>query len=89
MLFFFPKITNIDNFTVLASNLHESIRTVSKRHHNIIPGLAEPRYTDIPAFANSEDPDQLKKPTDLDLHCLPFYKYENLFQPSGSSNLIG
>ena len=27
-----------------------------------------------PAFANSVDPDQLasKKPTDLDLHCLPF-----------------
>ena len=27
-----------------------------------------------PAFANSIDPDQLasKKPTDLDLHCLPF-----------------
>ena len=28
---------------------------------------------DIPSFANSVDPDQLasKKPTDLDLHCLP------------------
>ena len=23
-----------------------------------------------PAFANSVDPDQLKRPTDLDLHCL-------------------
>ena len=29
---------------------------------------------DMPAFANSVDPDQLAsmKPTDLDLHCLPF-----------------
>ena len=26
----------------------------------------------FPAFVNSVDQDQLKKPTDLDLHCLSF-----------------
>ena len=37
-----------------------------------------------PTFANSVDP--LKKPTDLDLHYLSF-KYMNLYQQSGQSNL--
>ena len=38
---------------------------------NLTLVLLNPIY---PAFANSVDPDQLasKKPTDLDLHCLPF-----------------
>ena len=40
-----------------------------------------------PAFANSVNPDELKKPTDLDL--LFAIKYVNLYQHSGSSNLSG
>ena len=43
-----------------------------------------------PAFANSADPDHwpLKKPTDLDLHCLQLSNV-NLYQQTGSNNLIG
>ena len=38
-------------------------------HRNFNSG---PVNQDIPCLANSVDPDQLKKPTDLDLHCLSF-----------------
>ena len=37
--------------------------------------------------ANSVAPD--KKPIDLNLRCLPVCVYVNLYQQSGSSNLIG
>ena len=46
------------------------------------PSPAEPGY--VLPFANSVD---LKKPTDMDLHCLPICMY--LYQQSGSCNLIG
>ena len=54
--------------------------------HNFNPSPSEPGAV----FANSVDPDQLasKKPTDLELHCLPIL-YVNLYQQSGSKSLIG
>ena len=44
---------------------HKGWRVVKPQHNQ--------KTLIYPAFANSVDPDQLasKKPTDLDLHCLP------------------
>ena len=52
------------------------------------PCPAEPGY--IPAFANSVDPDQLaSEEANWSKSVLFAIKYVNLYQQSGSSNLIG
>ena len=45
------------------------------------------RNKSCPVLANSVDPDQLKKPTDLDLHCLSLNMWISIKKP-GLSNLI-
>ena len=54
------------------------------------PCPAEPGYTLYPAFANSVDPDQLaSEEANWSGSALFAIKYLNLYQQSGSSDLIG
>ena len=60
------------------SNTERLIDSLCKTHYFPYQTLVNPcpaeRCQIYPAFANTKDPDQLafKKPTDLDVHCLPF-----------------